>query len=316
MSRYRDQVAAALAAATVLGPTRYAWLGRRSRTLAAELENELDGSERRAYLVSCLREELYHSFYCFGEPVPARWGAAQPQHADPSLLAALSRANEGRGSWERGWTVERVVDDGVVARTSRLRVRARASDCRPQDAEAGAAVSLRLPKELPWLSPGFWFAVGDAPPPAPGVRVYWNVTRAGAPALVRALTTRLNGDRVPFWLKVADHPFRYGRRDAAVLYVEPEGFAALRGVLAELADALAGHLRPGIPAFTLELAPGVGLAEDAAGESFGAKRCALLADAIVRAHEGPQSGVDAVAAHFAEAGVDIDAPYRAGRHVL
>ena len=315
MNRYRDQVAAALAAATVLGPTRYAWLGRRSRPLAA-LEHDLDDAERRAYLVSCLREELYHSFYCYGRPVPARWGAAQPLHGEPRLLAALSRANAGQGSWERGWTVERLVGDEVVARAGRLRVRARAADCRPRGLEAGAAVSMRVPKELPWLSPGFWFAVGDAPASAPGVRVYWNVTSAGASVLVQALTTRLNADRVPFRLKVADHPFRYGRRDAAVLYVDGDGFAGLRPVLAALAERLTGHLRPGIPAFTLELARGVGLAEDAGGESFGARRCALLANAIVRAHEGPRSGVDAIAARFAEAGVDIDAPYRAGRHVL
>jgi HopA1 effector protein family len=318
VSRYREQVAAALGAAAILGPTRYAWLGRRSRALPAALEHDLEDGQRRAYLVSCLREELYRSFYCYGGPVPARWGESQPMRGDPRLLAALSRANRGRGSWEGGWTIERVDDGEVVATGSRLRVRVPAADCLARALEPGAAVSLRLPKELPWLSPGFWFAVGDAPAPAPepGVRVYWNVTAAGAPTLVEALTRRLNREGVPFRLKVADHPFRYGRRDAAVLYVEAGVFRAIGATLAEQAARLEEHLRPGIPAFTLELAPGVGLAEDAGGESFGARRCALLADAIVRANEGPASGVDAVAARFAEAGVDVDAPYRVGHHVL
>ncbi len=63
---------------------------------------------------------------------------------------------------------------------------------------------------------------------------------------------------------------------------------------------------------------------DGSGESFGVRRCALLADAIVRAHEAGvtriDARVDAVVARFAEAGVEINAPYReptlAGRHVL
>ena len=78
-------------------------------------------------------------------------------------------------------------------------------------------------------------------------------------------------------------------------------------------------------AATLELAPGVGLAEDGGRrESFGARRCALLADAIVRAHAHgvteAEARLAAVAARFAEDGVRIDAPYLepslAGRHVL
>ncbi len=100
MSRYRDQVAAALAAVTIRGPARYAWLGRASRPLPARLDAELGEPELRTYLVSCLREELYCSFYCPGEPVPARWGEPEPPFADPWLAGALSRANTR--PWELG----------------------------------------------------------------------------------------------------------------------------------------------------------------------------------------------------------------------
>jgi class II lanthipeptide synthase len=307
MSRYREQVAAALEAVTILGPTRYAWLGRRNRRLPTALNAELDEAERRRYLISCLSEELYHSFYCHGSPVPARWGEPAPPFADPWLLEELSAANRGHGSWEGGWTVERVDNGEVVVTDSRLRMKAPAADCRI----SGAAASVRLPKELPSLSPGFWFVVSDVPSAACDVRVYWNVTAAGAPALVGSLTSRLNADGVPFRLKVADHPFRFQRCDAAVLYLEREAFLALRSWLRQAASSLSRHLEPAIPAFTLELAAGVALAEDDGVESFGARRCGLLADAIVRA-----PALDAVAARFAEDGVDIDAPYRAARHVL
>jgi hypothetical protein len=141
--------------------------------------------------------------------------------------------------------------------------------------------------------------------------------------VVGALATRLNAEAVPFRLKVANHPYRLHRCDAGVLYLRGEVFRAVRGVLQEVAATLAADLRPEIPALTLMLAPGVGLAEDD-GESFGLSRCALLADGIVRAHERgstePAARVDVVAERFAEDGVRIDAPYLqpslTGRHVL
>jgi len=328
MSRYREQVAAALRAVKIRGPTRYAWLGHASRPLPAELEAEMDDGARQSYLASCLRAELYSSFYCHGRPVPARWGEREPATASPWLVAALSRANTGRGGWQRGWTVERLEDDAAVIATARIRARAPISDCEaPGGIRPGAAVSVRLPKELPSLSPGFYTAVGDAPAESAlgEVRAYWHVTRSGAPELMGALTARLNAAEVPFRLKVADHPFRLERCDAAVLYLPAGRFDALRERLLDVAAALTAHLRPRIPAFTLALAPGVGLAEfDGGAEGFGTRRCSLLADAIVRAHAqgltGVAARVGAVAERFAEAGVRIDAPYRepslSGRHVL
>jgi hypothetical protein len=329
VSPYRDQVAAALRAVTVRGPTRYAWLGRGSRPLSVSLEAELDESERRSYLVSCLREELYWSFYCHGGPVHARWGQPEPVSADPWLVEAMSQANTGRGSWEEGWTVELLEGEEAIVSNSRLRVRVPVADCRAPvgSVRPGSAASVRLPKELPALSPGFYTVVSEATHSAPSaevVRVYWNITRAGAPALVGELATRLNGLGLPFRLKVADHPFRLERCDAAVLYLEGQVFRSLRETLREVAAALTAHLLPGIPAFTLPLAPGVGLAEDNDGESFGTRRCALVADAVVRAHEQRltqiDARVDAVVARFAEDGVMINAPYLEpsldGRHVL
>jgi HopA1 effector protein family len=330
VSRYRDQVAAALGAVTIRADTRYSWLGRASRPLEAYVAAELDEPRRRSYLVSCLREELYWSFYCHGRPVPARWGGPEPMSADPKLAAALSQANSGRGGWELGWTVERLDGEEAVVANSRLRVRVRVGDCRALGGaiRRGAAVSVRMPNELPALSPGFFTVVSDAADLATAesiVRVYWNITPAGAPALVGTLSSRLNSERVPFRLKVADHPFRLDRCDAAILYLRGDVFREMHDALRTVATTLAAQLRPQIPAFTLELAPGVALAEDyGSGESFGVRRCALLADGIVRAYAQDitraDARLDAVAARFADDGVRIDAPYLepslAGRHVL
>jgi hypothetical protein len=314
VSRYHDQVAAAVAAVTIRGRGRYAWLGQAGGALPPAIDAALDDTERHRHLIACLREELYRSFYCHGRPVPARRGEFGPAAADPRLAAELSQANAGRGSWEGGWTVARLDGDEAVVSGERLRMRIGRGDCRPRDAAPGAPVNVRLPKELPSLAPGFFSVVSDAradPAHASTVRVYWNVSPAGAPDLVGALTRRLNRDGVPFGLKVADHPLRFERCDAAVLYLGIDDFRARREALRELAATLAVRLRPPVPAFTLELAPGVGLAEDGGGDaSFGERRCALLADGIVRAHdEGLRDPLDAVAARFAEAGVRIDAPY-------
>jgi hypothetical protein len=328
-SRYYEQAAAALRAVRIRGATRYSWLGRSSRPLPPALEADLDAAERRDHLVSALRDELYASFYCHGSPVPARSGVYEPMAADRRLLQALTEANAGCGSWEPGWVVERLEGERAVLRAEHLRARVRREDCRTVAGPLvpGARADVRLPKDLPDRSPGFLTILGDAVFDASGgaVRVYWSTRPAGAPALVRALSANLNATGVPFRLKVADHDLRFDRCDAAVLYLPAQAFADVRGLLVTVAVAVARTLRPVTPAFAAELAPGVGLAEDRLdGPSFGTQRCALLADAIVRAHEQRVSSVrgrlDVVAGRFAEGGVSLDAPYLdpslAGRHVL
>jgi hypothetical protein len=319
MSAYRDQVAAALRAVTIRGPTRYAWMGRAGPRLAPNLEAELDDGRKQAFLVTSLAEELYGSFYCRGRPVVAPRGVAAPVAPDPRLTAALSEANTGSGSWEHGWTVERLEGGDTVVAASRLRARVPIEACRAQDGlRPGTVIAVRVPKELPSLSPGFYTAMGNAPQDtaSPGVvRAYWHVTRSGAPALMRALTTRLNAAEVPFRFKVVDRGFGMDRCDSGVLYLPAHRLPAVRETLLEVTTNLAAHLRPEVPAFTLPLAPGVALAEDDGGaESFGTRRCRLLAEAIVRARVAKVSGIanriDAVAEQFAAAGIALDAPYR------
>jgi hypothetical protein len=330
VSRYRAQVADALTAVRIRGATSYAWIGRTSRALPAVLLAQMDDAERRAFLVACLREELYASFYCHGRPVAARWGEPQPVATDRRLASALSAANCGRGAWQEGWTVERVDGDEAIVARPGLRVRAALSECRSNGngVVAGAPVALRVPKDLPARSPGFFSIVGDAAEDDPFeavVRVYWNVGPAAAPELVRRLSSALNSRGVPFRLKVVDHPLRFERCDAAVLYLPARLFADARDDLAEAAATLARGLGRSTPAFTLETAPGVGLAEEAGGTlSFGQRRCALLADAVVLAHErgvvAPDEQLGLIVERFGEDGVSLDAPYREpaldGRHVL
>lgn len=321
MSRYREQVAEAVGAVEILGPLRYAWLGVRSRVVPAAVRRELSPDEQRAALLRFVAQQLYWSFYCRGRAVPPRWLAPEAVSADPRLALAIAETDVSRGGRQPGWTLERIEDGIAVVTANGMRARAPLDICGAEHGalEPGAAVT--LPAGAPAISPGYRSVVGRAGYDAGAViRVYWHVTYGGATALVRALTAKLNAERVPFRLKVADHPSRFDRCDAAVLYLGHAAFCGLRTWLASLASESASLMRPTVPAFTLPLAPGVGLAEDAGGDSFGQRRCALLAEGILAGHDRGSARVDTAIAHFARAGLDIDQPYLepalAGRHVF
>jgi hypothetical protein len=179
----------------------------------------------------------------------------------------------------------------------------------------GALVSLRFPKSLPDISPGFYMAAGDTDMRSrETVRLYWHVTPEGAVALIHRATSTLNAAGVPFRLKAVDDPVRYTRCDAAVLYIPADRYDAAAPLLSGVYAHVQGYMRSRVPAFTRALAPGLGLAEDPGdGDSFGLHRCRLLADALVTAHEhGAHSVEDRAAAvfeRFAAEGLDPDRPY-------
>jgi class II lanthipeptide synthase len=316
VSVYREQVADAIRAVAIRDALRYEWLGRPSRRLAPA---EVEALEHASPLAGWLRDELYSSFYCYGRVVPARRGEPLPETADPALERELIAASSGQVRRQRGWSLVRTEGDTAVVMLDGVHA------CVPVDAcgaEADGTVSVPLPPVIA-PSPGFLTVIGERDLEARGayVRVYWHVTSSGAPALTRTLTGLLNARAVPFRLKAADHPLRYERCDAAVLYLRPDDFESLRPRLVSLGRELASRLRPEVPAFTLPLVPGVGLAEDRSADvSFGERRCMLLAQGILTAHAERAPALGAVLDRFDAADIDIDAPYRepslSGRHVL
>jgi hypothetical protein len=313
---YREQVAEAVRAVTIRDAYRYEWLGRPSRRLARA---EVEALEVSSPLAGWLRDELYSSFYCYGRVVPARRGEPLPEVPDPMLERELIAADSGRERRQRGWSLVRTDGDVAVVTLDGVRASVPADAC---GFEADGTVSVPMPPVIA-PSPGFFTVVGERDLEASGayVRVYWHVTRSGAPALTRMLSGLLNGRAVPFRLKAADHPLRYERCDAAVLYLRPDDFETLRPGVVSLGRELASRLRPEVPAFTLPLVPGVGVAEDrSADASFGERRCMLVAQGILTAHAERSPALGAVLERFAAADLDIDAPYREpslrGRHVL
>jgi hypothetical protein len=323
MTIFRAQVAEAVRAVRVISPTSFEWFGQPAPPLRRGVRAALSPPAARELLVTRLAGELYEWFFTQGAPVPRITDDAPLDRGDPAFVAALSGANAGTGGWSNGW---RVVDAGdgdvLVVQRHGLRLRSAASDLRHADGGSpgpGATVLARRPKELHGASPGFYVALGNVAggrdPQTVEVRVYFHLTAAGAVPLITAVTRLLNDERLAFSVKVVDHPRRFSRCDAAVLYLEEEAFARVRAPLRAIVAACAPHLRPKTPTFTKQLAPGVGIGEHAPvlGASFGTGRCRLLAQGITDAAEARltllEDRVDAVARCFARHGMDLDAAH-------
>ena len=312
MSVYEAQLEQALAAIKVHSDLTHSWLGDRSPALPAPLRRRLPNAAKRAYVVQTLQTRLYASFYAYGHPV--RTPPLPPQRGNSGkFVQELSLANCGKGGWEGGWELRDI--EGSQARIYRggLLVSADLSACRgteESDPRVGEAVEVKIGKELPAISPGFYLALGDAPGryPGPVVRIYWNVNPRNAVVLMRMATLALNEAEVPFHLKILDHPMAYGRCDAAVLYVPRRHWERLAWAIKDVCQSLS--LEQGVPAFTKRLAPGVGLAEDPeTGDSFGLHRCLFLAEAVVEAESRPESAAAIACERLEASGINIRNPY-------
>ena len=219
MSRFHAQLAGALDAVAIHRSGVCSWYGRR---LARMPTVALSEAAARAHIVAVLEQVLYGSFYCPGAAVPAPAEPRPPLRRDPDFVDALSSANAGRGSWESGWRVGGRADHELVVLKDGLRVAANRSETRTPggEPEIGGRVQVRMPKELLYASPGFYTAISDIElAPEAGhtmLRLYFHVTAAGAPGLVAAITSALNGMGVAFRFKIVDAPERFKRCDAAV----------------------------------------------------------------------------------------------------
>src|SRR5262249_54132982 len=124
----------------------------------------------------------------------------------------------------------------------------------------GDRVAVRLPKELPAISPGFHMVCGDRPMDAaagaPLLRLYWNLRADGAVPCVGVAPGLPNAAGAAFRLRVVTDPAGFDRCDAGVVSLSGDDYPGLAGVIGELRAELAGFLSPRTPVFTAELAPG------------------------------------------------------------
>jgi hypothetical protein len=314
-----DVIAAAVNAIALDLPTGFSWLGRSSPPLTPSLARALSPDDMSAYLTGSLTDRLYRDFFVCGWPRP--WSEDRVLDAlDPDFTQGLIAANNGSGPWVPGWRITSKEPDSVLIFRDGLTLSAPARDCRPiipgDPLAVGAAVDVHLPSALPGRSAGYYLVLGDVPLPADDgartARLYWNVAPDGAAPLMRAITETLNRRRISFQFKILNNPDSYDRCDSAVLYVKPSAVLTKQAALREIYETVAIHMRDGVPALTLQIARGLGVADGPPdGASFGMQRCQLIAEGLVGAESRgfPEERVDSVLETFRNAGVDPGRPY-------
>lgn len=156
---------------------------------------------------------------------------------------------------------------------------------------------------------GWWATfVPPAPEGAAAVRVYWAVHPGSVFRLIRAITERMPPS-AHYAVKAPLDLHRCLRPDGVVLYLERHRWNDLVPALRAIAESAAPWLHHSHPTFTLPLAPGISLAEDVPGESFGGQRCRWLAEAFA-AHTSEAAMLTAAQAFLRQQGVSLEAPYR------
>jgi hypothetical protein len=308
MTPTHPDLLAVIDAAEVVSAARYVVLGE-TREAADE-----------PTLLAALEGELYARLYT--RPAPRGAAPADPL-AQRDHVAALSAANNGRGTWEPGWSAGAADEDGRVA-VSKDGVTFWAM---PQGVRTGRGVPrpgefcrVWVAKELRNLMPGYYLAIGDGDPadqrdaPEPLARLYWHLTARAAVPYVATATATFNALGVPFRTKVLSDPGAYTRADAGVLYLERRHYPALGDAIRAVRRRIEDDLRPQVPLFTRPLAPGLGLADDPLnGMSFGQHRCRLAAQGLwrcfVQGDRTREARAATLAATFREAGLDPARPH-------
>ena len=270
-------------------------------------------------LLPQLEADLYLRFYTR----PTAGAMHMDLMAQRDNINRLSEANHSRGTWEAGWIIGSLDEDGRVAVTKDgvtfwtppTHLRTHTGKVR-----SGDPCRVWVGKELRHLIPGFYLAFGDGDErdtrdsTETRVRFYWHLTEAAAASYLDLATQSLNEHRIPFRTKVLSDPGAYFRADAGVLYIERRYVKAVLPIVRRMHEGLGAMLRPEVPMFTKALLPGLGLAEDPAnGLSFGQARCRLVAagmwSAFCKGRNDGDSRLEAIAEAFAANGIDPARPY-------
>ncbi|WP_414530581.1 T3SS effector HopA1 family protein [Nodularia chucula] len=247
---------------------------------------------------------------------------------DLEFYERLHQSNCGEGNFDPGWLILREeTDDTLLVTKGGLRLhiyRNKHLQSTDKDAMEGNLVAIKLPKNR--VQNGFYVATSnqglsyfeDTNNKSVTVRIYFNLTLEGAVCVMKSLTQRLNELKIYFTFKVLYNPHDYGRYDSGVLYFEKTDYQIVREVLQVVYQENKLNMQPEIPLFTMQLAPGLGLAEEpdqkfAEQESFGMNRCQILSNGLLaswnQGDESSETKMQAILQQFTWLGIDLEHPY-------
>ena len=247
---------------------------------------------------------------------------------DVEFYDRIHKSNSGQGYFEPGWTILKEEDDGSLVVTKRglkLHIeRDQHLQSDEQNAVVGDIVAIKMPKNS--VQNGFYVSVGNSrldkninpTDKFTLVRIYFNLTADGAVAVMGSLTQQLNQQKIPFDFKVLYNPQDYKRHDSGVLYFDKNDYELVHQILQDVYQENQSHFKPEVPLFTLELAPGLALAEEpdqkfAEIESFGMNRCQIIANGLLEAwyqnKNLPDEKMQSIFEQFTLSGIDLNRTY-------
>jgi hypothetical protein len=286
---------------------------------AARLARTANTSDRAR-----LADDLYDRWYA-----PVRGDVHSP--LAPQAVAAHLRAADAAGTrFERGWTTLAPAEAATLLGPPRSTWQIPAARdgealwLNPADLiyegriglrpPAGGEVAVSARRDSLNEPFGWWTTFGEGWPAAttPIVRLYWSVRPERLFALVEAMTAGLDR-RSPWALKCPLDLERCRRPDAVVLYVSGEAWPSIQSSVAYVYRSSRESLVTDVPALTLQLEPGLALAEDPGDESFGSARCRIVAEGIAAALAGGVTDEVALARSAEQSliarGVSVETPY-------
>jgi hypothetical protein len=281
MMAFDQQLRAMVAAVSFASPARagVTSLNGAQRDVAVASDRDAFGG---------LAVALYTDRYC---QLPG--GAEQPAaETAAAFVAKLKAANPVGQRHQDGWTITRVDAGGLwIVDTIKQPRFATLNEIVPLANAIAPGMPVRLvPQRDLVTAPAGHFVIfgreGFDPQTGRQIRFYWNLKPDGAATFLHEIGARLEHRRIPFQAKVPVDPNGYARTDCGVLYLNDEEAEAARDAVATTYRLLADSLRPSVPLFTREIAPGLGFAESPpTRESFGMHRCGLVAEGLLWAEQ-------------------------------
>jgi hypothetical protein len=319
-SKLEQELKRILSEINILSPESFVFSGEEVKTTSPATSTGSPSTGGTATLVLRLQEYLYQRSYC-----AALYSDMTVQHSlsgSEEFIRELSQANASTSRWDANWRITQVENTGRIwaEKGGVLRMFQPGEFVNFADAgsplRAGSTVSAYILRESTTVQPGLYFAFGETVSASDNFdlfRLYWNIDAAGVLRLLRITSRDLNRFQVPFQFKCSIWPQGYSRRDAAVLYVKKRYYEIVSTLAKAWSRECASSLREDVPIFTLQLASGLGLAEDPeTGESFGMNRCRHVAEALWNAHLRGLLGEErlcAVKEKFQQQNLDFQRPY-------
>jgi hypothetical protein len=277
---------------TIHSELEYSILGGKRNVSQALKNTQVTDAQVKQVMLSALEESLatdiYFKLYCRPRQC---FLSSDSALAERDHIAALSQANSGSGTWEPGWRVVAIDEDGrfAVARDHvNFWVYKTGLKSNVANIAVGDFCRVWVTKEMRYLVPGYYYAIGngdardDRDTTDVLTRFYWNLDEGSAILFVSQVTSAFNQVCIPFRAKVIANPHGFCRADSGVLYLERCYLKSAINVIERIHQSLQSRLKCDVPMFTNPILPGVGFAEDPGnGMSFGQSRSRIIAKAML-----------------------------------